>query len=114
VVRSERATGGDDSTRAWCEDKNKTAGPKADRSQRSRCDRLLERHAAAQKKTPALKMSVSFEIDENSAATNVSASGGAFGSLSSCVQGAVGHITTQQAPDVGTAQVAATFQFTPL
>jgi serine/threonine-protein kinase len=69
--------------------------------------------AAAQKKTPALKMAVTFEIDENSAATNVSANGGAFGSLSSCVRSAIGQITTQQAPDVGTAQVAVTIQFTP-
>lgn len=70
--------------------------------------------ATGQKKTPALKVSVSFEIDESSAATNVSANGGAFGSLSSCVTSAVGHVTTQQAPDVGTAQVAVTFQFTPI
>jgi eukaryotic-like serine/threonine-protein kinase len=70
--------------------------------------------ATAQKKTPALKVSVSFEIDESSAATNVASGGGAFGSLSSCVKSAVGQITTQQAPDVGTAQVAVTFQFTPI
>jgi hypothetical protein len=69
--------------------------------------------ASSQKKTPMLKVTLRFEIDENSAATNVSAGGASFGSLASCVSGAVGQVQTQQAPDVGTAQVALTIQFTP-
>jgi eukaryotic-like serine/threonine-protein kinase len=69
--------------------------------------------ATSQKKTPMVKVMLRFEIDENSAATNVSA-GASFGSLSSCVAGAVGQVQTQQAPDVGTAQVALTIQFTPI
>jgi serine/threonine-protein kinase len=69
--------------------------------------------ASSQKKTPMVKVTLRFEIDENSAATNVSAGGASFGSLASCVSGAVGQVQTQQAPDVGTAQVALTIQFTP-
>ncbi len=61
-----------------------------------------------------MKVSLSFEIDENSAATNVSASGTSLSTLSSCVRSVVGQVQTQQAPDVGTVQVALVLQFTPI
>ncbi len=65
-------------------------------------------------KTPPINLSLSFEIDENSAATNVSAARGtAFGTLQGCVRGAVSRLTTQQAPDVGTVQVQLAITFKP-
>jgi len=70
--------------------------------------------ASAQKKTPVVALTLTFEIDENSSATNVAGGAASFGSLSSCVRNAVGEIQTQQAPDVGTAQVGVTIKFTPL
>ena len=70
--------------------------------------------ATAQKKTPAVTLTLTFEIDENSSATNVSGGGASFGTLASCVRNAVGQVQTQQAPDVGTAQVGVAIKFTPL
>lgn len=70
--------------------------------------------AATQKRTLAVNVSLRFDIDENSSATNVSGGVTSFGSLSSCVKNAIGQIQTQQAPDVGIAQVAVTIRFTPL
>jgi hypothetical protein len=70
--------------------------------------------ATAQKKTPALNVSLVFEIDESSAASNVTPSGASFGSLSSCAKNAIEHVQTQQAPDVGTAQVSLTIRFAPI
>jgi len=66
-------------------------------------------------KTPLVSLSVSFEIDENSSATNVSAArGAAFGPLQGCVRGSVSRLQTQQAPDVGTAQVVLVITFRPI
>jgi hypothetical protein len=72
-------------------------------------------HAAAstQRKTPTLTLSLSFEIDESRATTNVSVRGGTFGSLGSCAKSALTRLQTQQAPDVGTVQVSVAVRFTP-
>jgi serine/threonine protein kinase len=77
--------------------------------------RTCYRNAAkTNKKTPLLMVSLSFEIDENSAATSVSAATGTgFGTLHGCVRGAVSRLQTQQAPDVGTVQVVLAITFRP-
>ncbi len=64
------------------------------------------------KTTPAVDLKLSFEIDESSTASSVSATGN-FGSLSSCARSAFGRLQTQQAPDVGTARVVVTITFRP-
>ncbi len=70
--------------------------------------------AKAGGKTPLVNLSLSFEIDENSAATSISAARGtAFGTLHGCVRGAVSRLQTQQAPDVGTVQVVLAITFRP-
>jgi serine/threonine protein kinase len=69
--------------------------------------------ARAVKATPAVELRLSFEIDENSLATQVATSGANFGSLSRCAAGVAGQIRTQEAPDVGTAQVTAVIRFRP-
>ncbi|MBA2542792.1 MAG: serine/threonine protein kinase [Deltaproteobacteria bacterium] len=70
--------------------------------------------AKAGGKTPLVNVSVSFEIDESSVATGISAARGtAFGSLHGCVRGAVSRLQTQQAPDVGTVQVVLALTFRP-
>jgi eukaryotic-like serine/threonine-protein kinase len=70
--------------------------------------------AKAGNKTPVVNVSLSFEIDENSAATNISAArGAAFGPLGGCVRSAISRLQTQQAPDVGTAQVIVAITFRP-
>jgi hypothetical protein len=63
--------------------------------------------------TPALDLRLTFEIDENSLATQVMTSGASFGSLASCAAGVTGQIRTQEAPDVGTAQVTVVIRFRP-
>jgi serine/threonine protein kinase/outer membrane biosynthesis protein TonB len=64
--------------------------------------------------TPAVNVSLSFEIDESGAATSVSASGAAnLATLASCAKAAVGRLNTQQAPDVGTVHVVVAISFRP-
>ena len=68
--------------------------------------------AKASKSTPPVTLSLSFEVDESSSATSVSA-GASFGTLSSCAKSAIGRVQTQTAPDVGTVHVAASISFKP-
>ncbi|HMG21972.1 MAG TPA: hypothetical protein VK607_11660, partial [Kofleriaceae bacterium] len=70
--------------------------------------------ARAGNATPALELQLRFEIDENSIATHVAASGASFGPLAGCASGVIGQLHTQQAPDTGTAQVSAVIKFQPL
>jgi hypothetical protein len=74
------------------------------------CYRMAARAAKA---TPAVDLRLSFEIDENSLATQVQTSGANFGSLATCAAGVTSQIRTQEAPDVGTAQVTAVIRFRP-
>jgi hypothetical protein len=74
------------------------------------CYRTAARTAKA---TPAVELRLSFEIDENSLATKITTSGASFGSLAACVAGVTSQIRTQEAPDVGTAQVTAVIRFRP-
>ncbi|HSR97508.1 MAG TPA: hypothetical protein VLM79_10680, partial [Kofleriaceae bacterium] len=74
------------------------------------CYRLAARAAKA---TPGVDLRLSFEIDENSLATQVQTSGANFGSLATCAAGVTSQIRTQEAPDVGTAQVTAVIRFRP-
>jgi serine/threonine-protein kinase len=74
------------------------------------CYRTAARAGGA---TPALDLRLSFEIDENSLATRVMTSGASFGSLAGCAAGVTGGIRTQEAPDVGTAQVTVVIRFRP-
>jgi hypothetical protein len=69
--------------------------------------------ARAARSTPAVDLRLNFEIDENSLATRVTTSGATFGSLSTCAAGVTSQIRTQEAPDVGTAQVTAVIRFRP-
>jgi len=71
--------------------------------------------AKAKGSTPPATVTLSFEVDESSAATNVSGSGAKdMGTLLGCAKGAIGRLQTQQAPDVGTVNVAVTISFRPL
>jgi serine/threonine-protein kinase len=70
--------------------------------------------ARAGRTTPAIDLRLTFEIDENSLATHVATGGGQFGSLASCAAGVARQIRTQEAPDVGTAQVTTVIRFRPL
>ncbi len=71
--------------------------------------------AKASGMTPAVSVSLSFEIDESGAASGVSARGAAnLGTLATCVRGAVSRLNTQQAPDVGTVNVTAAISFRPI
>jgi serine/threonine-protein kinase len=70
--------------------------------------------ATAQKQTTAVSISLAFEIDESSVATGISGGATSFGKLGACARTAIGQVQTQQAPDVGTAQVAVTIKFTPI
>jgi hypothetical protein len=63
--------------------------------------------------TPEVELKVSFEIDENSLATQVATGGASFGSLAGCAAGITGKIRTPEAPDVGTAQVTVVIRFRP-
>jgi serine/threonine-protein kinase len=78
------------------------------------CYRTAARAAGA---TPALDLRTTFEIDENSRSSQVLAqilaSGAGFGSLESCAAGVTSQIRTQEAPDVGTAQVTVVIRFRP-
>jgi hypothetical protein len=74
------------------------------------CYRTAAREAHA---TPAIDLRITFEIDENSLATQVSTGGASFGSLGICAAGVAGQIRTPEAPDVGTVQVTAVIRFRP-
>jgi hypothetical protein len=74
------------------------------------CYRTAARAGGA---TPALELRLTFEIDENSLAVNVAAGGASFGSLGSCARSVAQSIRTQEAPDVGTAQVTVMIKFRP-
>ena len=69
--------------------------------------------ARARNATPPVELRLAFEIDENNLATHVATSGTSFGSLASCAAGVAGQIRTQEAPDVGTAQVSVVIGFRP-
>lgn len=69
--------------------------------------------ARASGSTPAIELRLTFEIDENSLATQVATSGANLGSLAGCVAGVASQIRTKEAPDVGTAQVAVVIRFRP-
>jgi len=56
---------------------------------------------------------LTFEIDENSLATQIATSGAGVGSLATCAAGVASQIRTQEAPDVGTVQVAVVIRFRP-
>jgi len=74
------------------------------------CYRAAAREGKA---TPAIDLQLRFEVDENSLATHVVTSGGSFGSLARCAASVVGQVHTQEAPDVGTAQVFVVIRFRP-
>ncbi|HEU4726872.1 MAG TPA: hypothetical protein VFT22_03255, partial [Kofleriaceae bacterium] len=74
------------------------------------CYRTAARAAGS---TPAVDLRISFEIDENSLATRVAASGTNLGSLASCAASVTGQIRTPEAPDVGTSQVTVVIRFRP-
>jgi hypothetical protein len=74
------------------------------------CYRIAARAGGS---TPALDLRLTFEVDENSRATQVATSGASFGTLASCATGVTSGIRTQQAPDTGTAQVAVVIRFRP-
>jgi serine/threonine-protein kinase len=69
--------------------------------------------ARAGQATPSIDLRVTFEIDENSIVTHVNAGGTSFGSLARCATSAIGQIRTQEAPDVGIAQVSVIIRFRP-
>ncbi len=74
------------------------------------CYRTAARTGGA---TPAVDLRLTFEIDENSLATQIATSGAGFGSLATCAAGVASQIRTQEAPDVGTVQVAVVIRFRP-
>ena len=74
------------------------------------CYRTAARAGGA---TPALELRLTFEIDENSRATQVATSGASFGAFASCAAGVAGGIRALEAPDVGTAQVSVLVRFRP-
>jgi len=63
--------------------------------------------------TPDVDLRLTFEIDENSLATQIATSGAGVGSLATCAAGVASQIRTQEAPDVGTVQVAVVIRFWP-
>jgi len=69
--------------------------------------------ARAAGRTPAGKVSISFEIDETRAARNVRVGGEPLPGLGACVRGAAARIRTRVSPDVGTAQVTIVVSFAP-
>jgi serine/threonine-protein kinase len=70
---------------------------------------------AAQRKqaTPALKITVRFDIDEQSTARGVRVAGDTLG-VSDCITAAFSKIRTRTAPDVGTVSVTAVVTFKPV
>jgi hypothetical protein len=70
--------------------------------------------AGARHATDAVELKLTFQIDEDSRATQVATGGDSFGSLASCAAAVVtSKIRTQEAPDVGTAQVTVVIRFRP-
>jgi eukaryotic-like serine/threonine-protein kinase len=78
------------------------------------CYRTAARSGGVPGGAAVIEVQLSFEIDENSLATHVATRGASFGSLASCAIGVASQIRTQEAPDVGTAQVTAVIRFRPL
>ena len=74
------------------------------------CYRTAARTGGA---TPAVDLRLTFEIDENSLATQIATGGASFGSLATCAATVASQIRTQEAPDVGTVQVAVVIRFRP-
>jgi hypothetical protein len=94
-------------------------GPLPDSEIRSTVERALGtfrecyRSAARQaSKTPALRVTLSFVIDEGRAARSVRVSGDTLG-LGACIKDAASKIRTRVAPDVGTAAVNVVVKFQP-
>jgi serine/threonine-protein kinase len=94
-------------------------GPLPDSEIRSTVERALGtfrecyRSAARQaSKTPALRVTLSFVIDEGRAARSVRVGGDTLG-LGACVKDAASKIRTRVAPDVGTATVHVVVKFQP-
>jgi len=69
--------------------------------------------ARSRNQTPVVNLTTSFEVDENSTATSISATGAGFGSLEGCARSAISRVQTQQPPDVGTVHVVAVIAFRP-
>ena len=96
------------------------AGPLQDSEIRRGAERVLpalrdcyRTAARAAGRTPAGKVSISFEIDETRAARNVRVGGEPLPGLGACVRGAAARIRTRVSPDVGTAQVTIVVSFAP-
>jgi hypothetical protein len=94
-------------------------GPLPDSEIRSTVERALGTFrecyrgaARAASKTPALRVTLSFVIDEGRAARSVRVSGDTLG-LGACVKDAASKIRTRVAPDVGTATVNVVVKFQP-
>jgi hypothetical protein len=68
--------------------------------------------ARAARATPAIDVPLGYEIDENGAATHVTA-GGRFGSLAPCAAAVAGQIRTREVPDIGTVKVVVVVHFRP-
>ena len=64
-------------------------------------------------KTPALKLKISFSIDEGRAARDLRVSGDSLG-MGACVKDAASKLRTRVAPDVGTASVRVVVKFQPV
>jgi hypothetical protein len=95
-------------------------GPLPDSEIRSSVERVLAtlrdcyRAAARQAgKTPALKVKLSFTIDEGRAARSVKVSGDTLG-LGSCAKDVTSKLRMRVAPDVGTAAVHVVVKFQPV
>ncbi|MGE3455874.1 MAG: protein kinase [Kofleriaceae bacterium] len=71
-----------------------------------------QRAAQKAQKTPALRVKISFVIDEERATRNVSVSGDTLG-LAACARESASKIRTRVAPDVGTASVSVVVKFQP-
>jgi hypothetical protein len=69
--------------------------------------------ARANQKTPALEMTIAFEVNEQGRATGVKVGGESFGSLAKCATAWANQIRTE-VPDTGTAQVTLVIKFRPL
>jgi hypothetical protein len=97
----------------------KVDGPLPDSEIRSTVERALGsfrdcyRAAAKQaNKTPALRVKLTFTIDEGRAARDMNVSGDTLG-LGGCMRDAAAKIRTRVAPDVGTASVSVVAKFQP-
>jgi len=69
--------------------------------------------ARAAQQTPALRLKLSFSIDEGRAARDLRVSGDSLG-MGACVKDAASKLRTRVAPDVGTASVRVVVKFQPV